>query len=132
MKSVLIESQLITKYNEDEDSIYLIQYFNNPPGRVFRTKWAAEKRAMPNLQNWIRFFKSSDKNLRSKDFLDIDDTLIGDLHERIKYIYPTDNSVILGQKYLLGDKYFPCFKVLKQGVVFGIKENQKSQAVFWA
>jgi len=45
------------------------------------------------------------------------------LHDRIKYLYPTDNSVILGQKFQIADDFFYRYKVLKENVVFGIKEN---------
>lgn len=49
-------------------------------------------------------------------------------------MYPSDNSVIVGQKYQVSDDFFYRYKVLKEGVIFGIKENSQYSkfSQFWA
>lgn len=47
-------------------------YYKNPPGRVLRNKWSAEWKVMPNIENWINFFKNNENNLRNEIFYDID------------------------------------------------------------
>lgn len=85
---------LVSKYNEKDDNLYLAMYYKNPPGRILRTKWSADWKILPNLENWINFFKNNDNNIRNEFYYDIDYEHIGDLHERVKYLYPTDNSII--------------------------------------
>jgi hypothetical protein len=110
----------VTRYNEKEDNLLLITYFRNPPGRVLRKKWSAEWRVLPNLENWINFFKTNEANLKNELFYDIDYQQIGNFHERTKVMYPTDNSLILASKYLIGEQEYLRYKIVKEGVAFGI------------
>lgn len=96
---------LLLKYNEKDDNLFVLLYFKNPPGRIFRKKWSAEWRVLPNLENWINYFKNNDQNMKNEFYYNIDYENIGNLHERIKYMFPTDNSVMIGQKLLVGDKF---------------------------
>ena len=102
----------------------LALYFRNPPGRLLRKKWSAEWRVLPNLENWINFFKANDTNLKNELYYDIDYQQIGNFHERSKIMFPTDNSLILATKYTIGDKENLRYKVVKEGVVFGLLEDK--------
>jgi hypothetical protein len=53
---------MITKYNEKDDSLLVALYYKNPPGRTLRKKWSSEWKVLPNLENWINFFKNSEIN----------------------------------------------------------------------
>jgi hypothetical protein len=129
---ILIQDpQVIAKYNEKEDNLFLALYFKNPPGRILRKKWSADWRVLPNLENWINFFKNNDQNNKNEVFYNIDYEKIGNFHDRIKYMYPTDNSIMVGQKFTLGNQQFYRYRVLKEGVAFGIKETADKQASFW-
>lgn len=97
-------------------------YYKNPPGRILRKKWNAEWKVFPNMENWINYFKNSDNNLKNEVFYDIDYERIGNLHEKTKYMFPNDNSLIFGTKFQLAEKTHYRYKVLKEGVTFGIKE----------
>lgn len=120
-KAMLFEPSIITKYNEKDDNLYVIMYYKNPPGQILRKKFTADWRVLPNLENWINFFKNNENNLKNQLYYDIDYEQIGNLHERIKYMFPNDNSVMIGQKYQIGNQLFYRYKVLKEGMVFGIK-----------
>ncbi|KRX02221.1 hypothetical protein PPERSA_04843 [Pseudocohnilembus persalinus] len=123
-KALLFDPILVSKYNEKDDNLYLAMYYKNPPGRVLRQKWSAEWKVLPNLENWINFFKNSaGNNLKNDIFYDIDYQQIGNLHERTKYMFPTDNSIILGTKYQVAESQYFRYKVLKDDIIFGIKEN---------
>lgn len=120
-KALLWEPSIVTKYNDKDDSLQVALYYKNPPGRILRKKWNAEWKVFPNMENWINHFKSSEANLKNDLFFDIDYQLIGNLHERTKYMYPNDNSLILGTKFAVADHYNYRYKVLKEGLTFGIK-----------
>ncbi|EGR34511.1 hypothetical protein IMG5_009200 [Ichthyophthirius multifiliis] len=131
-QSLLYEPFVYTKYNEEYDNLYIIIYFKNPPGRILRKKWRTEWRVIPNIENWINNFKSNPKNMQNNFFYDIDSEKIGNIYESIKYMYPNDNSVILGDKYQVGNNMYYRYKIIKENVVFGINETNEGQAQFWA
>lgn len=80
-------------------------YYKNPPGRILRKQWSAEWKVFPNIENWINHFKESkDGNLTNNLFYDVDYQLIGDINERTKYMFPNDNSLILGTKFTLAGR----------------------------
>ena len=95
-KALLFEPNIVTKYNEKDDNLYVAMYFKNPPGRILRKKWSTEWRVLPNLENWINYFKNNEANFKNEFYYDIDYENIGNLHERTKLLFPTDNSIILG------------------------------------
>ena len=47
-------------------------YYKNPQGRMLRQKWSAEWKVLPNLENWINFFKNNENNMKNENFYDID------------------------------------------------------------
>ena len=47
----------------------------------------------------MKYFKNNEKNKNNAFYYNIDDQMIGNIHENIKYMYPNDNSVILGNKF---------------------------------
>ncbi len=47
-------------------------------------------------------------------------------------MFPNDNSVMFGTKFQVGNTEYFRYKVLKDGVVFGIKENSLFLPNFWA
>ncbi len=98
-------------------------YFKTPPGHFYRKKWAADWKVVPNLENWINFFKNNDSNLKNDFYYDIDYESVGNLHERTKYCYPNDNSIMICTKYQVGENFFNRYKVIKEGLIFGIKQS---------
>lgn len=122
-KALLFDPNLISKYNEREDNLYLLIYYKNPPGRIFRKKWTAEWRVLPNLENWILHFKTNEINTKNEIFYDLDYEMIGNIYERKKFLFPNDNSVILCTKYKINDEITVRYKVLKENMVFGIKSS---------
>jgi len=66
---------------------------------MMRQKWSADWKLLPNLENWITFFKNNENNLKNEFYYDIDYELIGNFHEYTKLLFPSDDSVIVGTKY---------------------------------
>lgn len=95
-RALLQDPHVVTKYNEKDDNLFVAMYFKNPPGRILRKKWAAEWRVLPNLENWINYFKNNDANFKNDLYYNIDYEQIGNLHDRVKYMFPTDNAVMIG------------------------------------
>ncbi len=131
-QALLFDPTIVAKYNDKDDNIYIILYFKNPPGRILRKKWSQDWKVLPNLENWINFFKDYENNYKNDVFYDMDYEIIGNLHERTKYMFPLDNSIMMGTKYMVGNKYYYRYKVKKEGVTFGIKENFNNLPCFWA
>lgn len=90
---------------------------------MMRQKWSADWKLLPNLENWITFFKNNENNLKNEFYYDIDYELVGNFHEYTKLLFPSDDSVIVGTKYQVGDIFNYRYKILKEGVVLGIKEE---------
>ena len=45
------------------------------------------------------------------------------MHEYTKLLYPNDNAIICGSKFMIRENYYNRYKIIKEGVVFGIKED---------
>lgn len=127
-RSLLFEPDIQSIYDEDEDALLLSLYFRNPPGRILRKKWTCPWRVLPNLENWINFFKDSEKNYYNEFYYNIDYNLIENLHEKTKLMYPNDSSVILCSQFKSGDDTFNHFKILKENLVFGIRKSTNPSA----
>ncbi|EGR33457.1 hypothetical protein IMG5_051980 [Ichthyophthirius multifiliis] len=131
-QNLLFEPKTVTQYNPIDDNLYLCMYFKNPPGRILRNKWTQKFQTIPSLENWIKYVKDDKLNFENQTFYNLDDQKVGNIHEKIKYIYPNDNSVILGNSFQVGNQLYYRYKVLKEGVIFGIRENIYKKANFWA
>lgn len=118
-----MDPHVISRYNDRDDNLQIAFYFRNPPGRILRRKWSAEWKVIPNLENWVNFFKNNETNLRCESFYDMDYETIGNLHERCKVMYPSDNSLIMCSKYEVGGVEHLRYKIMKESVVFGIEEE---------
>jgi len=88
-----------------------------------KQKWSADWKVLPNLENWINFFKTNDNNLNNTFYYDLDYEEIGNLHEYTKLFFPSDDSVVACTKYMVGNSYHYRYKVLKEGVIMGIKKD---------
>ena len=72
-KSLLVdESTLVSRYNEQNDSLYLALVYKNPIRRVHKKNWEANWKVLPNFENWLNYFKSNDANLANATYFDID------------------------------------------------------------
>ena len=133
--SLLYGPDLQARYYDQEDALLLALYFRNPPGRILRKKWTCNWRVLPNLENWINYFKNNDKNLYNEFFYDIDYHLVENLHERIKLMFPNDQSVIMCSQFKVGDHPYNHYRILKENLVFGIRKSlyqQNPHGEIWA
>jgi len=65
-------------------------YFKNPPGRMHKKQWMNNWKVLPNLEFWIRKFKENSNNLDNKHYFELDYTIIGDINDQSKILYPND------------------------------------------
>jgi len=125
---LLFEPEVQSIYDEEDDALLLSLYFRNPPGRILRKKWTCPWRVIPNLENWINFFKESEKNFYNEFYYNIDYNLVENLHEKTKLMYPNDSSVILCTQFKSGDENMNHYRVLKENLIFGIRKSTNSFA----
>ena len=85
---------VITKYNELEDNLQICIYYKNPPGRVLRKKWIAEWKVLPNLELFLSYFKGNENQLKNEFFYDMDYLISGNIQDKTKLMFPTDNTVL--------------------------------------
>lgn len=122
-KALLFDPNVIARYNDRDDNLFLMIYYKNPPGRIFRKKWTSEWRVLPNLENWILYFKTNENNIKNEIFYDLDYEAIGNITERKKFMFPNDSGVIICTKYKVNDEIAIRYKVVKENMVFGIKPS---------
>ena len=129
-KALLFDPNVVARYNERDDNLYLMVYYRNPPGRIFRKKWTAEWRVLPNLENFILYFKNNENNMKNEIFYDLDYEMIGNIYERKKFLFPNDSGVIICTKYKINDEIAIRYKVFKENMVFGIRPSLSLGAQF--
>ena len=63
--------------------------------RILRKRWTAPYLGMPDFENWLNHFqRGTATSSANVNLYDIDDTKVGQIQERIKYLYPSDDSMI--------------------------------------
>ena len=122
-KALLYGPEYAHNYYERYDSLLVSCFYNKPATRVSRKKWTCRWRTLPNLENWIKHFKENDSNLNTNTFYDIDYKVVENLHERVKLMYPDDDSVIMCNKFNVGSEASYHYKVLKENLMFGIRNS---------
>ena len=57
------------------------------------------------MENWLHFFKNYEFNNKNEIFYNLDYQNVGNLYERVKYLYPSDNSIISCLRYNYQEKF---------------------------
>jgi len=91
-----------------------------------RKDWQAPWKVLPNFQSWIDYFKSNEANFKNEDYYDIDHEDLGELGEKNRYFFPSDNSTIIHQSLFSCNRTQQLSKVLKGALEFGISSEH-----FW-
>lgn len=125
-QALLFDPETYTQYNDKEDSLLLGVYYKNPPGRVIRKKWTNPWKVLPNIENWILYFKENENNNANSLFYNLDYRLVENLHEVIKFMYPNDLSVIMCSQFKVGEHGHNFYRILKENFVFGIRKSVKA------
>ena len=86
----LLDSQRISHYDEEHDRLFLIIFYKNPSGRILRKQWRYNDKILPNLQYFYKMKSANHEDL----FYDEDCLKLGNISEKLKYLYPNDLSLI--------------------------------------
>lgn len=78
----------------------------------------------PEFEQWRKFVKEGE--IKLSDFLyDIDSHKVGVIRTNSKFSYPSDNSIIKVEKNLLGNRRLGKSIIIKDNLVFGIRESEE-------
>jgi hypothetical protein len=75
------DAQLIAKYSEEEDKLYLVMGYKNNQRRTNTKNWEAGWKVLPNYEAWLKYFRDNDQNMNNQSFYDIDYELIGHIND---------------------------------------------------
>lgn len=128
--SLRYQPDLAYQYYQSEDALLLSIYFKNPPGRLLRRQWTHELRTAPDFQTWRTFIKHDPQAVHfdGANLIDIDPAKVGVIRANTKYSYPCDNSLIRSEKHLIGGRRIGASLVVKDNLVFGVRERPESFA----
>jgi hypothetical protein len=136
LKLKVYEPEILTEYIERTDSLLLVVLFRTPPGRIIRKSWKSPWKVCPNFAQYLSTFEKTE----AENFYSIDPKLVGSIKERVKIMYPADNSVIKMIEYHISSKrqefsespWSPRYRpiVYKDNWYFGVRNTGKSE--FWA
>jgi len=78
---------------------------------------------MPDISTWRQFVKDNECNLL-EPIIDIPQHKVGTLRVNQKFCFPCDNSIIRVDKHNVGGRRFGASVILKDNMVFGIREDE--------
>lgn len=129
---LLFSPDLLTSYYELDDNLLVGLYYQSPPGRILHKQWKGKFIHLPDYPNYRRFFAEAKDP--PQELLDIDDGKVGEISERTKFMYPSDNSVIRVSKKQIGQEELPSVNILKDNYMFGLRKDLKpnvQKCDFW-
>ena len=115
-----------TEYFDKDDALLLALNFKNPPGRLLRRQWTYAVKTLPDIATWRQFIKNDggeDCKIQ-EPVLDIPQHKVGTLRVNQKFSFPCDNSVIRVDKHSVGGRRFGASVIIKDNMVFGIREDE--------
>lgn len=90
-----------TFYNDKDDNLYLAFSCGVSPARFSKQRFIPEWRVLPNLENWLAFFKNSEANLRNEVFYDLDYEDFGNINQIVLSLFPSDGNIVTVYKNIL-------------------------------
>jgi hypothetical protein len=115
---ISFDPDIIYKSYKAEDSLLLVLYFRTPPGRLLRKQWTNKYKTVSEFNNWL---SQQDEPAEGR-LLSIDDSLVGQVKENVKLMYPSDESVIKSTRLFIGNRQIGKTVVLKDNLIFGIRK----------
>lgn len=132
---LLDESTVAIKYNENNDKLYLCFLYRNPARRMTKKIWECNWKVLPNLENWLKYFKDNESNLTNSSYYDIDYELIGNIQEEASIWSIKDSGVIVRKKATVAgntNEFLYCLTGSNTGeLTFGLRKQDR-QAEFYA
>ena len=123
IKAMKLNPDVNTAYFDKEDALLLALNYKNPPGRLLRRQWSQPVNVLPDISTWRKYIKEEGLKIASK-CLNIPQHKVGLVRSNEKFCFPCDNSVIRIDKNQIGSRRFGTSVVIKDNLVFGIKEDQ--------
>lgn len=120
IRALELDPDVATSYWAREDALLVSIYNRTPPGRIFRKRWTAPYQGMPDFENWLTHFPKSSE---VKPLYDIDDSKVGLIQERVKLLYPSDESAIKISNLNIANRKIPSILVQKDNLVFGLRQG---------
>ena len=128
-RQVLVEAMRLcpdvnTEYFDKDDALLLALNFKNPPGRLLRRQWTYPIKTLPDIATWRQYVKDSTDCSLQEPVIDIPQHKVGTLRVNQKFCFPCDNSIIRVDKHNVGGRRFGASVILKDNMVFGIREDE--------
>ena len=118
----LHEHNLLTKYDEASDQLYLMFVYKNNPRRVSSKEWQSSWKVVPAYEAWLQHFKSNDNNLNNYHYYDIDPEKIGNIRENcncFSLVNGDNGAVLIRKDYTVANRPASLLYGLKNGLLFG-------------
>lgn len=121
--AIRLKADINTAYFDKDDALLLAINFKNPPGRLLRRQWTHPLRVLPDIDAWRAHGKN--ELLLQDNLLNIPYYKVGMIRTNQKFCFPCDNGVIRIDKNQVGGRRFGTSVIVKDNLIFGIKETQK-------
>jgi hypothetical protein len=114
---------MVTEYYEMLDGLLVAMYHKNPPGRLLRDQWTHKVSSLPDFTDWKDIIKEEGLEVDEAKLVDISNDKVGLLRSNTKMSFPSDNSILRVEKELVGQRRVGVSKILKDNLMFGVKEQ---------
>ena len=68
-----------------------------------------EWRVLPNLENWLGYFKNSENNLKNDVFYKLDYEKFGNINQCVTSLFPTDGNIFTIYRNILSLSSCPIY-----------------------
>lgn len=117
------EAHFLTKYNEQNDKLYLALLYRNNQRRVHTKLWESGWKVLPNYQSWLNYFKDNETNLNTQSFYDIDYEKIGHINDRVYAFSIPDGGVMISKKSTIANRTNEFLYGIKNHHLFGLSQG---------
>lgn len=117
------EYSLFTKYDENNDKLYVMLVYRNNARRVSRRLWESNWKVLPNYESYLAYFKGNDANLTNTSFFDIDYEKVGNIEENTRaHTLQTspDGAILINKDCTVSNRTQHLLYAIKKDFIFGV------------
>lgn len=118
------DAQLIAKYSEEEDKLYLVLGYKNNQRRTNTKNWEAGWKVLPNYEAWLKYFRDNDQNMNNQSFYDIDYELIGHINDQVHAFSIPDGGILISKQSTIANSTNSFLYAIKNHHLFGLSPNK--------